>query len=76
VGSINNGYSRGVTAITILKAKHTEKNIIAIARHSSPIFKLWKFELFICSVDRVLIADLRKYIVCKVENSYFGMHGA
>jgi len=28
------------------------------------------------SVDRVLIADLKKYIVCRVQNSYFGMHGA
>ena len=28
-------------------------------RHSSPIFKFWKNRLFICSIDRVLIADLR-----------------
>ena len=28
-------------------------------RHSSPIFKFWKNGLFISSIDRVLIADLR-----------------
>ena len=31
----------------------------AYGRHSSPIFEFWKNGLFICSIDRVLIADLR-----------------
>jgi len=29
------------------------------SRHSSPKLKFWKFQLFICSKDRVMIADLR-----------------
>ena len=44
-------------------------------RHSRPIFKFWKNGLFICSIDRVLIVDLRN-IVCWVGISYFGMHSA
>ena len=35
----------------------TINNQYTINRHSSPIFKLWKYEFFICSIDRVLIAD-------------------
>jgi len=31
----------------------------APSRHSSPKLRFWKFQLFICSKDRVMIADLR-----------------
>ena len=43
----------GASATNVAGASATD------VRHSSPIFKFWKNGLFICSTDRVLIADLR-----------------
>jgi len=40
------------------------------------ILKFWKRGLFICPIERVLIADLSNNIACWVGISYFSMHGA
>ena len=48
--------------LIILQGKNRlplNSSIYNFSRHSSPIFKFWKNGLFICSIDRVLIADLR-----------------
>ena len=40
---------------------------MSFARYSKLKYKFWKIKLFICSTDRVMIADFRNtgYIVCR-----------